>query len=179
MMSESTLTLVVLGVAAFALVILGPITLVKWARQFRRSPYQRAGALLTPAELHFYRTLSRATSEHELVMVKVRIADVVGVTTPYQDKRFWKHFGPIASKHLDFVICDRNTFDVHFAVELDDRSHWEESRVERDRFVNQVLLDAGIPLVRFPVRRHYNAKEVRAAIDAQTLTPESGVAHAR
>jgi len=51
-----------------------------------------------------------------------------------------------------------------FGVELDNASHKRNDRQERDEFVESVCKVAGLPLLRFPVQREYNSREVAAQI---------------
>lgn len=69
---------------------------------------------------------------------------------------------------MDFVLCDPGTLQPIFVIELDDSSHNRPDRMLRDAFVEVVLESAKIPLVRVPVKRNYDQKELgelfRAAI---------------
>ena len=49
---------------------------------------------------------------------------------------------------------------VKFAIELDDSSHKQAKRMERDAFLNDAMQSAGIPLHRFAVKREYDQQEV-------------------
>ncbi len=54
--------------------------------------------------------------------------------------------------------------NVVLAIELDDRSHQRPDRVERDRFLNQALSAAGLPLLRVAVAEHYDADQLQAEV---------------
>ena len=69
-------------------------------------------------------------------------------------------FNRIKAKHLDFVACDPSDMSIKFAIELDDSSHKETKRMERDAFLNDAMYSAGIPLHRFAVKREYDPREV-------------------
>lgn len=91
-------------------------------------------------------------------MCKVRLADVI--TCPEGEWR--RGMGsPIAQKHLDFVLCDPHSTRFVAAIELDDRSHDQPKRQRRDQFVNRVLSEAGIRLVRVQARSHYCPHAIR------------------
>ncbi len=47
-----------------------------------------------------------------------------------------------------------------FAIELDDKSHNRQERMERDEFVEELFETAHLPLVRIPVRPAYNTHEL-------------------
>ncbi|HFZ8726637.1 TPA: DUF2726 domain-containing protein, partial [Klebsiella pneumoniae] len=48
----------------------------------------------------------------------------------------------------DVVIVDIRTFAVVGAIELDDASHLKKQRIRRDILLEEVLRQAGIPLLR-------------------------------
>ncbi len=50
--------------------------------------------------------------------------------------------------HCDVVIVDIHTFTIIGAVELDDASHLKKHRIRRDILLEEVLRQAGIPLLR-------------------------------
>jgi hypothetical protein len=72
-------------------------------------------------------------------MLRIGGADRMGRTTA---------LGKVASKSVDFAVVELTSGDV-VLVELDDRSHDQAERRERDRFVNSVLEYSGIPVRRF------------------------------
>ncbi len=51
-----------------------------------------------------------------------------------------------------------------FGIELDDASHRRSSRQVRDEFVENACKAAGLPLLRVPVQREYNSREIAAQI---------------
>lgn len=117
-------------------------------------PYQ-ARPLLTRREYSFYMLLRRETNQRGLLICpKVGLKDLIGVSTR---KNYMKHFRRIAQKHIDFVICDPS-LRVIFVIELDDSSHDTKDARKRDRFKDQALRAAGIPLKRI---REFDEKTVR------------------
>lgn len=67
----------------------------------------------------------------------------------------------IDRKRVDFVLVDPATFATHTVIELDDRSHARPDRMQRDTFVEEMLAQAGIDLVRIPVAPSYSAAKLR------------------
>lgn len=113
-----------------------------------QTPYIAQPSLLTKNELRFYSTLSRSIDwEEHTIMLKVRMWDVVDVA-PHIKQKF-SYQTKIQAKHLDFVICDNDTFQPLLVVELDDRSHFSEDAKKRDQEKDEALRFAGIPIVRF------------------------------
>ncbi len=141
------------------------IVLILWGVVARRRPprpqlpYTKRASLLTPSEQRFYRVLLQAVPPGMTAFVKVRLMDVVNVP----DKA-WREYGtPASGMHLDFVLADSATAEVRLAVELDDRSHRRAEVQKRDRFKDDALASAGVPILRVQVGR-YDVGELRARI---------------
>jgi len=106
-------------------------------------PYE-AIPLLTLNEKRNYLALRDAAERKRLwICPKIRLADLI---KPYNDKEYMKHFGKIKSKHVDFVICDRE-MNVRLIIELDDNSHYQKDRMERDEFVDKILTATGYKII--------------------------------
>ena len=60
---------------------------------------------------------------------------------------------------------------VKFAIELDDSSHRQTKRKERDAFLEEAMQGAGIPLYRFAVKREYDPQEVYNTLFGQPPNP--------
>ena len=146
----------VLTLAVFALFLF---------RRERPPRYVACAALLTEAEKAFHAALEAAVAGRYRIMCKVRMADIVQPAGGLDQRERRSALGRISSKHLDFVLCDHDHFVVAAAIELDDRSHLRKERRERDIFVEDVFDEAGIPLVRFPVRRDYAPEDIFKQID--------------
>ena len=126
--------------------------------------YARRDSLFTPAELRFLETLRRALPEELEIFGKVRIADVLQPVEGLNPKAWRSAFVRITGKHLDFVLCQRETGHLICAIELNDRSHARPDRQERDRYIYQACAEAGFPLLLIPAARSYDARELRRQI---------------
>ena len=101
------------------------------------------------------------------IFCKVRLADIVKVKPGLSRSDRSKHFNRIKSKHVDFVLCDKN-YDTYCVIERDDKSHKRASRIERDSFVDGVLKISGIPVVHQEVLRAYNVSELKEKVKSTT-----------
>ena len=132
------------------------------------TPYVARESLLSPAELRFFRVLRLVVRDDAVIFVKVRLADLIECGDGAADH----HFRRIAQKHIDFVLCHPASCRVIAAVELDDASHLEHERRERDRFVDEVLAASGILLIHHPAQARYTPHTVdqrlRGAIRAMS-----------
>jgi hypothetical protein len=123
-------------------------------------PYALQRSLLSRSERAFYYTLKKATNDQWIICPQVRLADVF-----FSLNRDSPWFGKISSKHVDFLLCEPETFRPVLGIELDDLSHRRPQRMERDAFVNEVFAVAKLPLIRMPVQITYEVHALKDRID--------------
>ncbi len=127
-------------------------------------PYVKRETLLTEAEHSFLVVLEQAIGDRFRIYAQVRLADLLVVKSGLEKSQRTSAQNKINAKHVDFVLCDRQTLAIVCAIELDDASHQRESRKTRDAFLEQACAAAQLPLARFPVKSRYVASEIRTAI---------------
>jgi hypothetical protein len=117
-------------------------------------------SMLTVAEAKFFRSLEQAVGGQYLVCPQVPLWTFIDIRS--------NHAGAAAAftnrinlKRVDFILVDRRTLTVRMAIELDDRSHQRSDRQRRDAFVETVLKQAGVPLIRIPAARAYESQAIR------------------
>ena len=132
-------------------------------------PYvKRNRSLYTPAELRFSEALLNAMAGRYAVHGKVRIGDLAKPANGLDKSQSASARNSIDRKHVDFVICDLKTMDILGVVELDDSSHNQPDRIERDALVDHVMQSAGIPILHVPVSSGYNVQTLQSQLQ-QTL----------
>lgn len=136
-------------------------------------PYTKKQALFSPAERSFLGVLEQAVAEEYRVFGKVRVADVVEPQKDLDNSNRQKAFNRISAKHFDFVLCSKNDLSVVCAVELDDQSHQQRKRQERDAFLVGLCQAVALPLIQVPARRSYSVPELRAKV-LGALRPDQG-----
>ncbi|MDE3041339.1 MAG: DUF2726 domain-containing protein [Nitrospirota bacterium] len=116
--------------------------------------------VLTEAEARFFCSLEKAVEGQYLVWPQLPLWTFIDVRS--------NHAGATAAftnrinlKRVDFTLVDRRTFTVWKAIELDDRTHQRLDRQRRDAFVETVLKQAGVQLVRIPAARAYDTQAIR------------------
>jgi len=119
--------------------------------------YRLRDNFMSPAEVSFFHVLHRAIDGRALIFPKVRLGDLI--YAPKQEHQY-AALQRINRKHVDFVLCDPRTLRPVAAIELDDRSHRREDRIDRDAFVESVFEGIGLPLLRFAVRPAYDIRAV-------------------
>ena len=114
--------------------------------------------LLSEGEQRFYRSgLLPAIAGRYAVSLKVRLADVIGCKESSRSTGFRK----IQSKHLDFVLITPRTSMIIAVIELNDATHDQLRRKQRDQFVADALRAAGIPLIAIPIYETYRPEVIR------------------
>ena len=127
------------------------------------SPYRRRASLFSRDERRFYDALRQAAGDRYLIFAQMRLIDLVEVPRGQAGSPFW--FGKVRHKHVDFVLCDRETGGPVLAIELDGASHQSAVQRQRDAEKDAVLAQAGLPLLRVGTRRGgYAARELAATI---------------
>jgi hypothetical protein len=134
-------------------------------------PYRLKG-LLSPAEYQFYQQAREILRGKYLICPKIALAELLEITS--SDKNIQQiAFNKISRKRVDFVVCDADSMQPVYAIELDDSSHERPDRQERDDFVNHAFAAAGLPLVHVAYRREYNHQELAADLLAPLQTIHS------
>lgn len=82
----------------------------------------------------------------------------------YKNKDYHKYFARIKSKHIDFLLLDKNTVKPVIAIELDDVSHNKQSSFKNDNFKNAIFSISSIQLIRIKVQKPYNFCELINAL---------------
>lgn len=103
--------------------------------------------LLTNHEAEQYaKMLPVAQKIRMTIFTKVRLADII---EPKHNQNKWKTFWyKIQSKHVDFILCN-SSMSVLYVIEIDDASHDKNDRIKRDQFVDYILQDCGIKVLRY------------------------------
>ena len=147
-------------------VILTAAAVAVWFSKRRRkaggwskTPDEAQEYFLSPAERSFFRVLERLVGEEILICPKPSVREVLKVSAEVVTER-QKYFNWISQKHLDFVLCERRTMRILCAVELDDRSHEQKERRQRDAFLDKAFDTAGVALFHVPCRKNYGEREL-------------------
>ena len=155
-----------IGILVFLLAIVAVIKVImKQKAQGKQAyPYEKEPALFSPAERSFLGVLEQVINNRYHLMGKIRLADIVKVKSGLNKSAWQNAFNKIQSKHIDIVACDPTTLSVLFVVELDDKTHSQSKRQNRDQFVDNVLRAAGIPIVHFTAKNSYSLQEIESIL---------------
>jgi hypothetical protein len=126
-------------------------------------PYAERDDFLSSAELSFYKLLVQTVGDRVIICPKVSLKDIFFVKT--KDRRdFYTYNNKIHLKHVDFLICTKDTLKPICGIELDDLSHKKQDRIKRDEFVDKVFQVANLRLVRFANKKSYTINEIEEKI---------------
>ena len=124
-------------------------------------PYKAKQYFFSNAEASFFHLLRQMSGDSVLVFPHVALRDLIMISGINKNE-YYKYYNQIDRKQVDFLIVDAKNLKPMLVIELDDSSHQQPNRIERDRFVEKVLAVTNIPLVRIPVRSSYDQKELNA-----------------
>lgn len=126
-----------------------------------KEDYEKKEYLLTPTELKFYKLLKTITDElNYTLFTQIALYEIVNCKN-------YKNFNKIKSKSIDFVITEKNC-KIKLCIELDDKTHNTNKRIERDTFINDMFKELNIKLLRVPVQNFYNMEELKQKIQEST-----------
>lgn len=129
-------------------------------------PYRLTNRFLSAAEVSFFHVLRSVVSDRFVITTKVRLSDLLFVVG---GRTNWKYRNKIDRKHVDFVLCDPQTMVPRLVIELDDASHQQQDRSERDEFVDAAFASASFPILHVTAKASYVPAEllrdINGAID--------------
>ena len=121
------------------------------------SLYTKKDYLLTQQELKFYKLIKNITDRNNLnLFAQVSLYEIIKSNNI-------KDFNKIKSKTIDFVITDVNC-KIKVCIELDDQTHIQQKRQERDNFIDELFEQLNIKLIRVPVQSYYDLKLIENKI---------------
>lgn len=130
-------------------------------RLVRPHPNERPPAIARPflsdGEREFFQVLLQSAHPASHISCKVRLADLL--TFPGDALRARN---TINQKHVDFVVCDRESMIPYRVIELDDATHARRDRRERDALVDGYLAEAGIAVTHYRAARRYRPADLAA-----------------
>jgi very-short-patch-repair endonuclease len=148
-------------------IVLGVITFFQITKgkevETGKYKYRQKDFFMTRAEHECYDALIVAVGGKYHIFAQVHLPSIVDSKVVGQN---WKGaFRHISQKSVDFVLCDKEYISPKLAIELDDKTHERQDRIDRDGEVERVLKDAGLPLLRLENHGHFNPSELSEKIN--------------
>ena len=120
-------------------------------------PFYAKKPLSQPEQVLYHRLVA-ALPEH-IVLAQVQLSQVLGVKKGFN---FHEWNNRINRMSLDFLVCLKDSTIVA-AVELDDKTHENASRIEADAKKERALSAAGVTLIRWNVSGLPDENAIRLA----------------
>lgn len=115
--------------------------------------------IMTSNELLLYKALLELAKELNLILLcQVSLYSIIRSRNPYDGS-----FNKIRSKSIDYVLTTKES-EILLCIELDDTTHNQPNRIERDIFIDQLFEDLNINLLRMKCEPVYSLNEVRRQI---------------
>jgi very-short-patch-repair endonuclease len=140
-----------------------------------KHPFKKKDYFFSKGERVFYDVLMQAVDGQVAVFAMVRLWDLLDLPKGTEQRQ--SHQNRVQSKHVDFVLCDLKNLSPALVIELDDKSHGRARRVERDKLVDEIPGDAGLPILHVKAAPNYDPQALRQSIQAK-LRPEEVAAQA-
>jgi len=160
--------LIVLSLLLFVLLAFYFARQLKGKQVVEATVYRQRGYLFSPAERSFFGVLNQAVGQDYKVFGKVRVGDVLAPEEGLNTSERLRALNKINRIHFDFVVCQHDDLSILCAIELDDKSHQQKRRQQRDEFLAEACRSAGFTLISFPAQHAYSVPDVAAKIAGQT-----------
>jgi hypothetical protein len=121
-----------------------------------RLPYRLRETFLSTPELALLRILQNMVRGHYVICPKVALNDLFYIIRPNENVHFFNKF---FRKHVDFLLCEPDTFKPAIGIELVKPIVRNETR-EADQFMENLFLSAGLPLVHVPSNERYSQDDL-------------------
>lgn len=119
-------------------------------------PYRLREHFLSLPEIALFRLLQNMVGERYIICPKVALTDIFTIVRPNENVHF---YNKIFRKHVDFLLCDPQTLQPAFAVELVKPIARTETRAA-DQFMEDLFLREGVPLVHIPLGERYELSDI-------------------
>lgn len=125
--------------------------------------YRLKESQITQSEENFLEVLRKVVGDRYRIEPQVQLSSIVVPTDSSANYTNYHDFNKIKAKSIDFVLFD-DRHRPHIAIELDDRTHFRWNRMKRDEFVNDLMREVGLRLVRIPASYSYDPSDLERKI---------------
>lgn len=126
------LKLIIVGALLLVIVVVVAALKRKLPDRGKGGLYYLRKSLLTPAERSFLGVLELGLPAGVRLFAKVRLEDIFGVVSGLERGERQGARNRISRKHVDFLLVRVNDLSPVAGIELDDSSHDEEDRRQRE-----------------------------------------------
>lgn len=123
--------------------------------------YAKKEFIFTSRELAFFQQLIPIANSHNcFIFPKIRLADIL--KTSRESDEQYSDFNRIKAKHIDFCLYSKCDLSLQLLIELDDKTHERQQRIDRDIFVNKAVASANIPILH--IKGFFTPEKISEAI---------------
>jgi hypothetical protein len=162
---------IILSLIVFVIILISRLSSAHSSKKkvFKNNTYNYFAkpSLMSRVEGEFFIKLERVVQERYYVFPQVHLSAILDHRVKGQE---WKYaFRHINGKSVDYVLCNRDTLEPTYAIELDDYTHDKADRRERDIEVERIFEAANLPLVRFKDKNISDDAIIQALASANKL----------
>ena len=119
--------------------------------------YELKNEYMTKSEQSYYNAILSVLPENLKLFPQANLSTVINKTdnSPFHNELY---------RNVDFLITD-NEFKPLIFIEINDQSHTEKARKERDQKVKFICEEAGIPIITLWTNYGINAEYIKKRID--------------
>lgn len=121
-----------------------------------RLPYRLRKQFFSVTEMALFSVLQEMSAGRYIICPKVALNDIFYIQRPNENVHF---YNKIFRKHVDFLLCEPENMQPAFGVELVKPIAKDETR-SADQFMEDLFLDAGLPLVHVPTDEQYEVADL-------------------
>lgn len=152
--------LIFILLVVFAVIVLLAFKNKKSTTDDKPWPYYAKKPLTQPEQILYHRLVS--AMPECIILAQVQLSQVLGVKKGF---KFNEWNNKINRMSLDYLVCLKDSTIVA-AIELDEKSHEKQSRIEADKKKDKALSDAGITIIRWNVRDLPDEEKIRLSFTA-------------
>jgi len=169
----------ILGLISWPMLLLVFVALIGAYLLLKRMPRRKIDDVtfvklpfLSKAEVMFLVALETSVYPEYRVFARVPLRDLILANCENLSSQT-RAQNRINFKTVDFVLVDPQRFEVHKVVELDDRTHDDVRREDRDAFIDDVLGRAGLPIIHCQCKIFYDPASLRAQLNLPPVLLEN------
>ncbi|MEK7549854.1 MAG: DUF2726 domain-containing protein [Patescibacteria group bacterium] len=126
--------------------------------------YEAKPSLMTESEKIFYKTLKEVVDNRYDIFPQVSVMELVRIPKGLAFKQKTLLKNKIQAKHVDFVLCEKETTQPVLVIELDGWNHEEKKTQERDRFLRELWSSVNLPFLSVSTQTNYIPSELERDI---------------
>lgn len=119
--------------------------------------YERKVSLISKSEQKYYEVIKSSVPEGYCVFPQINLSSFID---RIDDARYRNEL----FRNVDFLITDSN-FGPMVVIEINDQTHMNYDRKERDEKVRKICEEAGIPIIKFWTSYGVNPEYIKSKID--------------